>query len=173
MELLNHPAGVRTVGHGEVNNIPALMPNGEPYVEDLEGGCRDNEEVHRRDSVCVIAEKGDPSFDCSGRGRALRHVAGNGSLGEVEAEFGELSMDSRTSPAGVLESHPSDERSKLRIDSWTADFRGPGLSPPEGRNTDRSGESSVVPRFHFVVFWVAARALPIRSPELKTCFRGE
>lgn len=85
-ELLSHPAGVRVLGHREMNHVSACMPNGEPYVEELERGCWDNEEVHRRDPVGMIVEKGDPSFECRRRGWALRHVASNGPLGNVEAE---------------------------------------------------------------------------------------
>jgi len=55
--MLDHPRRCRVLGHPEMNDFPSSVPNHEPRVQESEPSGRDDEEVHRRDSVFVIAKE--------------------------------------------------------------------------------------------------------------------
>ena len=46
-----------------MENLPAIMADGEPDVEDTKGGSWNREEIHRRDDITVIPQECFPFLD--------------------------------------------------------------------------------------------------------------
>ena len=110
-ELLDDPPSRRVVGRVEVEDPTPVVVDDDEAVQDVPRRRRDREEVHACDGGFVVAEESDPSLYDIGVGMALAeppHVAGDGDLGNHEAELLKLAADPRgTSP--IVASHPANE----------------------------------------------------------------
>jgi hypothetical protein len=91
----------------EVNDAAALMRENEEDVENAEGDCRDGEEIDRSKLLGVVLQKCSPSlrgwFGMSG------HVLSDGCLGDIDTEFEQFAMDTRSAPEGMCCAHGADE----------------------------------------------------------------
>jgi len=85
------------------------MGDDEETVENVKGQRRHSEEVHRGDSLPMIAQKGGPSVCSPGTPRRLPHPAHDGSFRNIEIEHRKFDEDARNAPSRVLCSHAEDE----------------------------------------------------------------
>ena len=72
-------------------------------MEQPERDCRHDEEVHCDNAIRMVAKEGLLSL--RGRAPPPRHVLGDASLADIDAELEKLSMDSRR-PSGPGDFHP-------------------------------------------------------------------
>jgi hypothetical protein len=89
------------------------------HEEQAKGEGRHDEEVDGDHFAEVSREKDAPG----GRGPRRRsvHVPGDGELGDMVAEEGELRLDASAAPGGVLSGHASDQVAKLGVELRAAD----------------------------------------------------
>jgi hypothetical protein len=106
-KLLRGPFCVGMRRDVEVNDAAVLMRENEEDVENAEGDCRDGEEIDRGKLLGVVLQKCSPSlrgwFGMSG------HVLSDGCLGDIDTEFEQFAMDTRSAPEGMCCAHGADE----------------------------------------------------------------
>ena len=114
--------------HVEVHDLPASVPDHEQNVQQAERGRADDEEVHRRDDLAVVADEREPGLPRFGTSMKSAQVARHRALGDVEAEHLQLAVDPRGAPA-VLGRHPADEVPDLGIDARSSASPAPPREP--------------------------------------------
>jgi hypothetical protein len=119
-DLLGGPDRAGMFGHVEVKNTPPVMRQYEEDVKDAEGGRRHGEEVDRGQRSDVVVEEGSPRLRRR-FSRSRRHEARDLSLGDHDAEFEKLAVNSRCAPALVGCSHALDQVTHLATDGRTAE----------------------------------------------------
>jgi hypothetical protein len=72
-------------------------------IEQAKRDCRHDEQIHRRDAVGMIADKGSPAL--GRRVSSPDHVFGDAGLADLDAELKQLAMDPRR-PSGPGDFHP-------------------------------------------------------------------
>jgi len=117
-ELLNHPVFCRVFGRIEMEDLTTVVVDDDQPVQQAEGCRGDHEEVHGRDGLSVVAEKGLPTFDLFGRSRSSGDVPGHRTFGQGESQLLKFSMNPRGSPV-VLGGHLADEASDLAVNFGT------------------------------------------------------
>src|SRR5256712_11625953 len=135
-------------------------------VRPLPGGVRHREHASTRPGLFAVgvglarshlsrdwrtAYRLDSAPGLRGRCAALRHQAGDGALGHVDAELEELAVDSGGTPQGIRRGHFPDQGGELGVDgraaaSGLAGERGPAIAeaaalPPQNgsRGYDHEG----------------------------------
>ena len=130
-QLLRYPGAGRVFRDIEMEDLASAMFDDEETVQDPEGEGRHGEEVHGRDGFAVIAKESSPALaGVVGRRQAVE-IAGDGPFGDIEAEFQKLTVNSGSTPRGILVRHPSDKRSDLGINFRPAQVLWPGTQAPE------------------------------------------
>ncbi len=97
-ELLDRPRRGRVGREIEVQDSPLPVLDDEPHVEQLEVDGRNDEEVHCRDDIPVVSEKGHPALSLALVECSFRQVARHGRQADGEAELLELGLDLPGSP---------------------------------------------------------------------------
>ena len=120
-DLLGRPGGGGMLGDVEVDDPPAVVSEHDEDEEDAEAGGGHGEEVDRDQVADMVGEERPPGL--RGLGTTLRHEAGDGALGDVDAELEELSVDARCAPQGIRRGHLPDQGGDLGIDARTASGR--------------------------------------------------
>ena len=144
-ELLDDPGGGWELGNAPVQDLAAGMADGEPDVEQAEGGGGHHEEVHGDDEFPVVSQKGEPALPELGpSGFKPAQVARDRAFGDLEPELQELAMDSGSSPA-VLCGHPVHQVADLATESrstrWTPRSREP--LPVQGQTGPVPGDDGL------------------------------
>src|SRR3979409_2129519 len=88
------------------------MPHNQQAVEQPKRDCRDDAQIHRRDAVVMIVEKGLPAL--GRRPSTPGHILGYARLTDIDTELEKLSMDPRRSPQWVCDAHLSDQPAYFR-----------------------------------------------------------
>jgi hypothetical protein len=117
-ELLSGPDGGGVLGHVEVDDPPAVVSEHDENEEDAEASGGHRKEVNRDDVPDVVSEERPPGL--RGLGTTRGHEAGDGALGDVDAELEELAVDARRTPQGIRRGHRPDEGGDLGADGWAA-----------------------------------------------------
>jgi hypothetical protein len=117
-------------GHVEVKNTAPVMRQYEEDVKDAEGGRRHREEVDRDQRTDVVVEEGSPRLRRR-FSRSRRHQARDLSLGDHDAEFEELAVNSRCAPALVGCSHALDQVTHLATERRSTEPTVPRTPRPE------------------------------------------
>lgn len=80
-QLLRGPSRRRRIGDVEMEDFAALMGQDEENLEDVEGGGRDDQEIHRDQVLGMVVEEGFQVWSRSRvRGRYLRMVESDTSI---------------------------------------------------------------------------------------------
>ena len=98
----------------EYELAPVMAQNDEAEEHPKRDGWHD-EEVDRRDTASVIAQKGQPGL----RGRAFdpRHVRGNRCLRDLDLELQNLTVNTRCAPQRIGEADLADQVANVLGDS--------------------------------------------------------
>jgi hypothetical protein len=121
-QLLDNPEAGRMACHMEVKDTQPIMADDKKAVEHAECNRGNSEEVHRRDSFSMIAQKSKPAFRKFRISSRFAHPAGNGSFGNIKAEHLKLTVDARCSLRWILGDHLEDQIPNLFRDSSSADL---------------------------------------------------
>src|ERR1700731_4707429 len=90
-------------------NMSPTVPHDQQSIKQAKRDCRHDKQIHRRDAVGMIADKGSPAL--RRRVSSLDHVFGGAGLSDIDAELEEFSMDSRRSPQRIGNAHLADKPS--------------------------------------------------------------
>ncbi len=108
-QLLNNPCARRMTGNVEMKNAASVMRDHEEAVQHAEGERGHDEEIHRRNRFAVVAEERHPPFCRLRTSRRFPHPAQDSSLGDVESEHLQFSVNARRAPGGIFGNHAEDQ----------------------------------------------------------------
>ena len=117
-DLLGRPGRGGVLGDVKVDDPPAMVSEHDENEEDTQAGGGHGEEVDRHQVPDMVVEERPPGLRRSRT--TLRHEAGDGAFGDVDAELQELAMDARSAPQGIRRGHLPDEGGDLGADGWAA-----------------------------------------------------
>src|SRR2546428_1944240 len=112
--LASRPHGGWVGGDVDMDEVAAIVAEGEEDKEQAEGEGGDHEEIDGGDLAEMRLKEGAP-----GRGRprgAPPHVLGNRELRHIVAEEPKLGLDAAAAPGGILASHAANQVTDLAID---------------------------------------------------------
>src|SRR5579859_5822226 len=112
-----HPNTARVPRHVEVKNAPPVMCNDKEAVKNAEGQRRHCEEIHCRNRLTMVAQKGRPPLYLLGISRRSSHPSRYSSLRNIETEHLHLSMNTRRTPRRVFSNHAEDEFAQFSADA--------------------------------------------------------
>jgi hypothetical protein len=115
-DLLGGPVGGGVLDDVEVDDPPAVVGEHDEDEEDAEASGRHGEEIDRDQVANMVGKEGPPRLRWPRP--SLRHQAGGGALGDVDAELQEFPVDARSTPQGIRRGHVPDESGDLDIDRW-------------------------------------------------------
>ncbi len=138
-QLTGNPMGARACGHTQPQKLAAGMLQDQKSIQQPKRDRRDYEQIHRRNAVGMIAQKGLP---------ALRrwmpspgHVFCHGGLPDIDAKLEQFAVDPRCSPKRVRDTHVANELANVRRCLWPATVRSRFPAPV-------GSEPSAVPADH-------------------------
>src|SRR5438034_5385914 len=117
-DLLGRPGSSGILGDVEVEDAPAIVCEHDKGEQDTQAHSRNDEEIDGDQVADVIGQERAPVL--GGRGAGLREEPGDGAFGHVDAEFQELTMDSRGTPEGIGRGHLYDKSRDLGVDPRAA-----------------------------------------------------
>src|SRR2546427_2140829 len=117
-DLLGRPGSSGILGDVEVEDAPAIMCEHDKGEQDPQPHSGNDEEINGDQVADVISQERAPGL--RGRCAALREEPGDGAFGHVDAEFQELTMDSRGTPEGIGRGHLYDKSRDLGVDPRAA-----------------------------------------------------
>src|SRR4029077_12533934 len=80
-------------------NMSPAVPHDQQSIEQAKRDCRHDKQIHRRDAVCMIADKGSPAL--RRRVSSPDHVFGDAGLADLNAELKQLALDPRRPHSGL------------------------------------------------------------------------
>jgi len=100
-QLLNDSSGAGVTGDIEVQNLATAMTDDEEAIEHTErdGGYR--KEVHGGDRFTMVSQKSKPPFGWFGISGRSAHPAGDGPLGNIDAQHQKFTVNTRCGHRGV------------------------------------------------------------------------
>ena len=110
-------------GDIHVQNLPPIVADNKEAVQQLEGDRWDGEEIHGRNGVPMIANKGLPAPGKSWISGSSFDPTGDASLGYNEAQHEQLAVNPRSTPGRIIFHHLEDEIPDF------ADLVGPQAAP--------------------------------------------
>ncbi len=114
--LLAGPACGGMFGYVEMYDAPAIMGQNDEDKQDSEGGGGNHEKVDGNQVFDMIVQEGAP---CLGRRISLlRHEPGHGPFRDLDPEFQQFPVDSRTSPSPIGIGHFTDQLADFFACSW-------------------------------------------------------
>ena len=119
-QLLHDPRTVWMSCDIPVKDAPPVMRDDEEAVQHTEDQRRHGEEIHRSDGFPMVAQKCRPPLCRFRTPRRLPHPAQNGSLGNIEAKHGQLTVDAWSAPGSVLSNHAEDEIAQFLANASSA-----------------------------------------------------
>ena len=106
-DLLAGPACGRMFRYVEMHDTPAIMGKNNQDKQDAKGGSGNHEKVDGDQVLDMIVQEGAP---CLGRRVSFfRHQPGHGPFRDLDSEFEQFPVDSRTSPGRIRIGHFADE----------------------------------------------------------------
>jgi hypothetical protein len=130
-QLLHYPGAGRMFRDVEMEDPASTVIDDEKSIQDSKGEGWHGEEVHGRDDLAVIAKESSPALTGIVGRRQTTEIPQDGAFGDVEAEFQKLTVNSRSTPAGIFVRHLPDESSNLGIDLWPAKAHWPRPKAPK------------------------------------------
>src|SRR5205807_2710055 len=112
-QLLNDPTTGGMSCDIEMQDTPPTVMDDKEAVEHTERDGRDGEEVHGRDGFSMVSQKDEPTFGGLRISRCSADPTGDRSLGHVEAQHQELTVNTRCAPGRVFRHHPKDQIANL------------------------------------------------------------
>jgi hypothetical protein len=113
-ELARDPFSRRICSDVDPDQVSAAQTDDNKGIEQIEANGRDDEQVHRGNVRRVVTQKS--ALSLIWRSTSLDHVLGDARLRDVKPELEQFAVDARRSPKRVLDAHPPDQRTEVRLD---------------------------------------------------------
>src|SRR5450756_1710785 len=107
------PFSCRVCCDVDPDQVSAAQTDDDEGIKQVEANSWNNEQIHGSNVRCVVEQKGAPSL--TWRSTPLDHVLGDARLCDLKPELEQLAVDARRSPKRVLDAHPPDQRTQVRI----------------------------------------------------------
>src|SRR6478672_7766185 len=130
--------GARARGHTQPHKLAAGMLQNQKSIQQPKRDRRDYEQIHRRNAVGMIAQKGLPALRW--RQPSPGHVLCHGGLPDIDAKLEQFAMDPWRSPKRVRDAHVANELANVRRRLWPASAR--VISSPNRLGTRRGASGS-------------------------------
>ena len=101
-QLLHYPGTGRVFGDIEMEDFAPAVFDDEEAIQHSEGNGWYGEEVHGYDGIAMITKESRPELAGLVGRRQATEETGDGTFGDVEAEFEELTVNSWCAPGWVL-----------------------------------------------------------------------
>jgi hypothetical protein len=111
-QLTGNPLGARACGHTQPQKLAAGMLQDQKSIQQPKRDRRDYEQIHRRNAVGMIAQKGLPAL--RRRLPSPRHVFCHGGLPDIDAKLEKFAVDARCSPKRVRDAHVANQLANVR-----------------------------------------------------------
>src|ERR1700751_3493301 len=131
--------GARACGHTQPHKLAAGMLQDQNSIQQPKRDRRDYEQIHRRNAVGMVAQKGLPAL--RGWLPSPGHVFCHGGLPNIDAKLEQFAVDPWRSPKRVSDAHVTNELANVRRCLWPATARSQFPAPI-------SSEPSAVPADH-------------------------
>src|SRR5271169_5082549 len=103
------------------DKISAVQSDNDKCIQQVKANARDNEQVHGSNVRRIVPQKRAPAL--TWRPTSLDHILGDARLRDFKPEFEQFAVDARCSPKWVLDTHPPDQGTELRLDLWPSSPR--------------------------------------------------
>jgi hypothetical protein len=142
----------------EPQNLSPTVPHDQQSIQQPKGHRRNDKQVHRRDTVSMIAQEGLPAL--RRRPSSSRHIFGRAGLAYVDAELDQFAVYARCAPQRVGNAHLPDQlpdrrdatAPRYQTERWQA-LHGP---------SETAGRPSPVPTYRRLTM-ALARACPVAA----------
>jgi hypothetical protein len=115
-DLARNPFGRRIYRDVDPDKVPAVEPDDDEGIEQVETDSWNNEQVHGGNVRRVITQERSPSL--AGRPPSFDHVLGDARLRDLKPELEQFAVDAWRSPKRVLDIHPPDQHTQIGLDLW-------------------------------------------------------
>src|SRR6476659_5486937 len=105
-QLVGNPFRRWVCGNAEPEDLSSAAAHNQQPVEEPERDGRHHEQVHRCDTICMIAQERLPAL--RRWTPPARHVLGNAGLPDIDAELEQFAMNTRGTPQRVSQAHLPD-----------------------------------------------------------------
>src|SRR3984957_6140319 len=105
--LTSNPFCRRICCDVDPDQVPAVQPDDDEGIEQVEANGRDNEQVHSGDVRRVVTQEGPPSL--AGWWPPLDHVLGDARLRDFKPELEQFAVDAWPAPKRIFDAHPPDQ----------------------------------------------------------------
>src|SRR5450631_4049575 len=113
-DLTRNPFGRRIYCDVDPDKVPAVEPDDDEGIEQVETDSWNNEQVHGGDVRRVVAQEGSPSL--AGWPPSLDHVLGDARLRDLKPDLEQFTVDAWRAPKRIFDAHPPDRYAQLRVD---------------------------------------------------------
>ena len=131
-QLTGNPFRARMRGDTQPQKLTTTVPQDQQSVQQPKRDRRDQEQIHRCDTVGMIAQEGLPAL--RRRLPSPGHVLRNCSLSDIDAELEQLAVYPRRSPKRICDAHLANEAANVRCCLRPTSVRS-GLPAPMGPET--------------------------------------
>ncbi len=90
-----------------MDNLFSLVIQDHKTIQSLEPDHRYGQEIKRRDTFCVVFQKGSPTL--GSRTVTSHHIIRNGCFRNLTPDLEKLAMDPRRTPQGIGQTHLPDQ----------------------------------------------------------------
>src|SRR5665647_201993 len=112
-QLACYPFSRRICCDVDPDQLSAVQTDDDERIEQVEANGRDDEQIHGSDVRRVVPQKGAPSL--TWRAASFAHVLGDARLRDIKPELEEFAVDTWRTPKRILEVHPPDQCTKVRL----------------------------------------------------------
>ena len=111
-QLKGNPFGARMRGYIQPQKLTTTVPQDQESVQRPKRDRRDQEQIHRCDTVGMIAKEGLPAL--RRRPPSPRHVLCDRGLSDIDTELEQFAVYSRSAPKRVCDTHLANEAANVR-----------------------------------------------------------
>src|SRR5450631_4531631 len=113
-DLTRNPFGRRIYCDVDPDKVPAVEPDDDEGIEQVETDSWNNEQVHGGNVWRVITQEGPPSL--AGRRPSFDHVLGDARLRDLKPELEQFAVDARRAPKRIFRGSSAGSTAHLRVD---------------------------------------------------------
>ena len=107
--IAERPKSLGIARHIAVQDAATVMADYEETVQHPKGQCGHSKEIHGRNGIAMVAQKGQPAMEWIRISMTPPNPARYSALRDPEAQLQQFTMDARCSPGGILPNHAQDQ----------------------------------------------------------------